>query len=88
MRCVPGTRAWRIETDLWPLLAATATLLAPDGFVLLTAHTEDLGPDGLHDVLRAAWGVSADAGEARPLALDSAAGGQLDLGAVVRWDRR
>ncbi len=83
-----GTRAWRIDTDLWPLLAATASLLAPDGFVLLTAHTEDLGPDGLHDALRVALGVTADAADAGPLTLDSEAGGHLDLGAFVRWDRR
>ena len=83
-----GTQAWRIETDLWPLLASTASLLAADGFVLLTAHTEDLGPDELHDALRVAWGAGADTADAEPLTLDSAAGGRLDLGAAVRWDRR
>jgi 23S rRNA (cytosine1962-C5)-methyltransferase len=83
-----GTRSWRIETDLWPLLGSIASLLVADGFVLLTAHTEELEPDGLRDALRVAWGAPADAAVAEPLTLESAAGGRLELGAAVRWDRR
>ena len=42
-----GGGDWRIEDDLPRLLAAAAALLEPDGFVLLTAHTPEFGPDRL-----------------------------------------
>ena len=40
-------RPWRLDTDLDPLLADCRAILAPDGFLLLTAHTEHLGEDQL-----------------------------------------
>ena len=83
-----GGRPWRIEADLPPLLDACRSIVRDDGFVLLTAHTEDLGADRLGDALAAAWGDRADGIEIGELGLDSEAGGRLELGAFARWDRR
>jgi 23S rRNA (cytosine1962-C5)-methyltransferase len=83
-----GGRSWQIETGLPPLLEFARELLADDGFVLLTAHTESVGPDELGEFLRAAWGRAAGAATSGALTLPSEAGGTLDLGAFVRWDRR
>ena len=43
----PGAGAWRIGDDLAPLLESIARLLAPGGFLLLTAHTPELGSERL-----------------------------------------
>ena len=83
-----GSRPWRIDVDLPALLAASRDLLADDGFVLLTAHSEGHGPAGLEAALRATWGREGRPIEAGELALTSEAGGRLDLGAYARWDRR
>ena len=81
-----GRGAWRFATDLPELLAVARAVLAPGGFVLLTAHTEDVGPPELATLLR----TLAHANE-RPemgdLALDAETGGRLDLGAFARLDR-
>ena len=82
-------RPWRIEADLPPLLAACRRILDDEGFVLLTAHTETLGPDRLGDALADAWeGDRIDTIEIGELGLDSEAGGRLELGGFARWDRR
>ena len=60
-------------------------LLEPDGFVLLTAHTAELDEDRLAGALGAALGrgrgAALDAGE---LALETADGRRLELGAFAR----
>ena len=43
----PGPGAWQLERDLPALLDACAEVLEPDGFVLLTAHTEGFDGDRL-----------------------------------------
>jgi 23S rRNA (cytosine1962-C5)-methyltransferase len=79
-------RAWRLETDLEPLLADCRALLSPDGFLLLTAHTEHLGPDQLADGLARALRRGAAELETGDLRLDAASGASLALGAYARWD--
>lgn len=82
-----GGRRWEIDNDLRPLLAMSARILDDDGFMLLTAHSEDLGPDGLGRALRDACGPSAGAVETGELRLSATAGGATVLGAFARWDR-
>ncbi len=79
-------RAWRLESDLEPLLDDCRALLSPDGFVLLTAHTEHLGDDQLAAQLGRALRRSASLIEAGDLRLDAASGASLGLGAYARWD--
>lgn len=84
-----GARRWQIGEDLAPLLALCVRLLADDGFLLLSAHSEDLGPDALGRAMRVAGRVSAGASavETGELALAAAAGGRAVLGAYARWER-
>jgi len=82
-----GARRWQIEEDLRPLLAMCARLLADDGFLLLTAHTEALGPEGLGRAVRETVGPRAGTVETGDLTLHAAAGGSVDLSAYARWDR-
>ena len=81
-----GGRSWRLESDLGSLLAACARVLEPDGFVLLTAHSEGFGPDRLGDVLRTALPRRGSAAEAGDLAITSGADRLFTLGAFARWD--
>ena len=77
-------RAWRIETDLEPLLAECARVLEPGGFVLLTAHTPAFDADDLRTALVRAMRFpfsSVDVGE---LGLDTADGRRLELGWFAR----
>ena len=62
-----------------------ARLLEPDGFVLLTAHTPGFDADRLARELAGALGRGrGDAVEAGELALATADGRRLDLGAFAR----
>lgn len=79
-------RAWRLETDLEPLLAECRALLSPDGFLLLTAHTEHLGQDQLAEGLSRALRRPAAELETGDLRLDAASGASLALGVYARWD--
>lgn len=72
-------RGWRLERDLEPLLAGIR-LLAPDGFLLLTAHTTDLLPERLGALL----GDEAEVGD---LSVDASSGAALRLGAFGRLGR-
>jgi 23S rRNA (cytosine1962-C5)-methyltransferase len=81
-----GGRSWHLDTDLGPLLAAGARVLEPDGFVLLTAHSEGVGPERLADVLRAALPRRGATPEAGDLLLTSSDGRPFALGAFARWD--
>jgi len=80
----PGTRAWRIDADLPALLAASALLLEPGGFILLTAHTPSFGADRLASAVRLAFGHPASTIEADHLGLSTSDGRRLELGAFAR----
>jgi 23S rRNA (cytosine1962-C5)-methyltransferase len=84
-----GTTIWQLERDLPALLATCAELVRPDGFVLLTAHTEDHPADRLRRLLGTALGPrrpgTRDAGDLR---LSAASGASLRLGAYARSDGR
>ena len=79
-------QAWRLETDLAPLLDDCRALLAPDGFLLLTAHMEHLGQDQLADTLARALRRPAASLETGDLHLDAESGASLALGVHARWD--
>ncbi|HET9084722.1 MAG TPA: class I SAM-dependent methyltransferase [Candidatus Limnocylindrales bacterium] len=70
-------KAWRLERDLPPLLDDLQRLLAPGGFLLLTAHTEALDPFTLGGFL----GREVEIGE---LAITATSGAVLHLGAFAR----
>jgi 23S rRNA (cytosine1962-C5)-methyltransferase len=77
----PSGKAWRVDDDLEPLLVDIRGLLAPDGFILLTAHAVATTPDALGAHL----GREAEVGE---LVLDATSGARLRLGAFARLDGR
>lgn len=96
---VGGSAPWSLDADLPDLLRTLAGLLAPDGFVLLTAHTEDYPSDRLLEVASEAIGTdrldraTADAdrlAQARTitgdLRLEATSGATLDLGAYAGID--
>jgi 23S rRNA (cytosine1962-C5)-methyltransferase len=82
----PGGRAWRIETDLEPLLAGCRHLMEPSGSVLLTAHTPSLGPDDLGAILVRSMRLPHKAVEVGELGLTATDGRRLELGAFARAD--
>ena len=80
-----GGRAWRIETDLEPLLAACRGILAPGTFVLLTSHTPAMGPDDVSAALTRGCRIPRQAIETGELGLVTSDGRRLDLGAFARY---
>ena len=73
-------RAWRLEDDLEPLLADVRRVLTPNGWVLMTAHTEHIDADDL-----GAWlSTVVDDVEIGELGLRAASGANLELGAFAR----
>lgn len=82
-----GARRWQIGEDLAPLLAMCTRLLGDDGFLLLTAHTEALGPEGLGQAVRESDGPGTGRIETGALTLQATAGGSIDLSAFARLDR-
>ena len=79
-------RPWRLDTDLDPLLDDCRAILAPDGFLLLTAHTEHVGEDQLAGRLGLALRRAAGDIETGDLRLDATSGASLGLGVFARWD--
>ena len=77
-------RAWRIETDLEPLLAECARVLEPGGFVLLTAHTASFEATDLRAALVRGMGLPSPSVETGDLGLDTADGRRLELGWFAR----
>jgi 23S rRNA (cytosine1962-C5)-methyltransferase len=75
-------RAWRLEHDLDALLADIRRLLAPDGFVLLTAHADGIDPEDLGYRLS----TVTDDVEVGRLMLTATSGATLQLGAFARGD--
>jgi len=81
----PRSGSWRIERDLPALLDTCSRLLEPTGFVLLTAHTESFPAARLGDALVTSLGRSRSALETGRLAVATADGRRLELGAFARW---
>lgn len=79
-----GGRGWEIDSDLEPLLGVCRTILEPDAFVLLTAHTAALGPDRLASALTRALRLRSSAIETGDLGISSTDGRRLELGAFAR----
>ncbi len=79
-----GGRTWHIDTDLEPLLTTCAGLLAPRGFVLLTAHTPTLPADELRRRLERTIGSSRGHVATGELGLVTEDGRRLDLGSFAR----
>lgn len=81
----PAGRSWRLPDDLGGLLEATTTVLEPNGFILLTAHTP--GFDGERLAEEAARALSRRPGTIGrgPLTLATSDGRRLELGAFARW---
>jgi 23S rRNA (cytosine1962-C5)-methyltransferase len=79
-------KPWRLDTDLDPLLADCRAILSPDGFLLLTAHTEHVGEDQLAGRLALALRRGAADIDAGDLHLDGPSGASLALGVFARWD--
>ena len=73
-------KAWRLDRDLPPLLDDVDRLLAPGGFLLLTAHTQAIDPFALGGFI----GRGVEVGE---LAVKAASGASLHLGAFARLPR-
>lgn len=73
-------KPWRLEDDLEPLLADVHRLLSPNGWVLLTAHTEGLDAGHLD-----AWlSTVVDDVEVGELGLQATSGASLALGFFAR----
>lgn len=80
----PGARPWRLEEDLTAILAAIAQILEAGGFVLLTAHTPGFDDVRLAATLGQALVRPATAVAHDDLALSTADGRRLELGAFAR----
>ena len=80
----PGSRPWRLEDDLPRLLTATARVLEPGGFLLLTAHTPGFEGARLADLVRTHLGPDGVRVERGELAVTTADGRALELGAFAR----
>jgi 23S rRNA (cytosine1962-C5)-methyltransferase len=80
----PRGEAWRLSEDLDALLATCAPLLAPDGFVLLTAHTPGEDPERLAHRLAATRHGGTATIEAGDLTLAARSGTRLYLGGWAR----
>jgi len=81
----PAGRPWRFEDDLDGLLEGLATVVEPDGFVLLTAHTPGFDGDRLAERLGRVLPHSGAAIDRAELELRTADGRGLELGAFARW---
>jgi 23S rRNA (cytosine1962-C5)-methyltransferase len=82
-----GGRAWRLEDDLSPLLDAIRGVLEPDGFALLTAHTQGYDGDRLGDLVVRGLRRPSATPEVGELALTTDDGRRLLLGSFARLGR-
>jgi 23S rRNA (cytosine1962-C5)-methyltransferase len=81
----PGGRGWRLADRLGGLLGSVGRLVSERaGFVLLTAHTADLGPDDLRSSLVTVLERRCESGR---LELVARSGARLPLGAYARVPR-
>jgi 23S rRNA (cytosine1962-C5)-methyltransferase len=81
----PKGQPWRIEDGLVPLLAASAMLIEPGGFVLLTAHSPGFDGDRLAGVVATALARRPNEVERGELTASTPDGRRLELGAFARW---
>jgi 23S rRNA (cytosine1962-C5)-methyltransferase len=80
----PGSSAWRIEEHLPGLVTAAGSLLEPNGFLLLTAHTAGFDEGRLAiEMARALRRRPGDI-DSGPLELSTADGRTLPLGSFAR----
>lgn len=77
-------RPWRLEEELPGLVEACRDILAPDGFALLTAHTTGVDPDRLSETLADGLGRTRRDLGSGDLAVATADGRRLELGAFAR----
>ncbi|HSL97822.1 MAG TPA: class I SAM-dependent methyltransferase [Candidatus Deferrimicrobiaceae bacterium] len=77
-----GARRWRLLEDLPDLLAACASIVTHEAFVLLTAHTTGVTGPELANLAAAALGGPAFGVE--PLRLDADTGARLELAVAIR----
>ncbi len=80
----PDGRPWRLAEDLPALLDRCRAVLAPDGFVLLTAHTPGFEADRLGSELARAFEFDGASIETGGLELRTTDGRHLELGAFAR----
>jgi 23S rRNA (cytosine1962-C5)-methyltransferase len=81
----PRGTSWRMEDHLGDLLEASARVLEPGAFVLLTAHTPGFDGERLADEVARVLRVSRASVERGPLFVATGDGRRLDLGAFARW---
>ena len=81
----PAGQAWHLERDLPGLFAASARLVASNGFVLLTAHSPGFDGDRLAAGLALALRRSPNSFERGDLFVAAEDGRRLELGAFARW---
>jgi 23S rRNA (cytosine1962-C5)-methyltransferase len=79
-----GGRPWQLEAELAGLLVAARAILEPGGYVLLTAHTPGFEADRLASMLAEGLARAPRTVEAGELALETADGRRLELGAFAR----
>jgi 23S rRNA (cytosine1962-C5)-methyltransferase len=86
----PHGEAWRLDTDLMPLLADCRSLLADDAaFALLSCHSPGFGPAEVGACLQEALlGRCSSDVEAQRLFVHTADGRRLSAGVAARWSRR
>jgi 23S rRNA (cytosine1962-C5)-methyltransferase len=83
----PGGARWELDAALPELLAACEGIATADAFVLLSAHTPELGPDEMASSLENAFGIPAEL-ESADVELVADSGAVLPLGTVARMIRR
>lgn len=83
-----ASTTWSLDRDLDALLTAGVALLRPDGFIMLTAHTEGIGMGDLERALRSALGGRRGAVAVDEVALTATSGASLRLGVVATFDGR
>lgn len=83
-----GGSTWSFERDLFAILAVGFSILATDGFIMLTAHTEGIGMSDVERALQAARGVRHGSLGAADVDVRARSGAMLQLGAAATWDGR
>ena len=84
----PSSRSWRLDDGLPRLLAACARAISPDGFVLLTAHTQGFEAGRLARLLGESFASAQGQIDRGELGVTAANGRVLELGAFARTTGR
>ncbi len=85
----PTGEMWKIEEDLFPLVAACADILSPDArFFLINSYTTGLAPTVLSNILRVALKSRGGLVDTDEVGLPIKRGGLLlPCGATARWTK-